>query len=168
MQILFLKSNYISRMKIRKATFKDCEAILALITELAIYEKAGDEVSIDLKQLQSDGFGENPLFQAFVAENNDEIAGMALVYFKYSTWKGKSLYLEDIVVKSKFRRMGIGEMLFKKVVSYGLESNCARMDWQVLDWNLPAISFYKKLYAELDETWINGRLFPETMRKILE
>lgn len=155
-------------MKIRKATFKDCEAILALITELAIYEKAGDEVSIDLKQLQSDGFGENPLFQAFVAENNDEIAGMALVYFKYSTWKGKSLYLEDIVVKSKFRRMGIGEMLFKKVVSYGLESNCARMDWQVLDWNLPAISFYKKLYAELDETWINGRLFPETMRKILE
>lgn len=155
-------------MKIRKATFKDCEAILALITELAIYEKAGDEVSIDLKQLQSDGFGENPLFKAFVAENNDEIAGMALVYFKYSTWKGKSLYLEDIVVKSKFRRMGIGEMLFKKVVSYGLESNCARMDWQVLDWNLPAISFYKKLYAELDETWINGRLFPETMRKILE
>jgi GNAT superfamily N-acetyltransferase len=155
-------------MEIRKAKVTDAPQIWGLIHELAVYEKAGNEMTLSVDQLAADGFGQNPLYTCFVAEVQQEIQGIALVYFKYSTWKGKSLYLEDIVVKEANRKMGIGEKLFKAVVAYALQENCARIDWQVLDWNAPAINFYQKWGAHIDDAWLNGRLFPQDMRRIVK
>ena len=143
---------------IRKATKQDLPEVLALVKELALYEKAPQEVTITLQELEKDGFGEHPLFWIILAENKAGIVGMSFYYIRYSTWKGKCLYLEDIVVKEAFRGQKIGELLFKETIKTAQEMNAKLLNWQVLDWNEPALNFYKKFNAELDPTWINGKL----------
>lgn len=143
---------------IRKATKKDLPEVLALVTELAIYEKAGHEVTITLEELEKDGFGDNPLYWIILAENENGILGMSFYYIRYSTWKGRCLYLEDIVVKEEYRGQKIGKVLFEETIKAAKAMNAKLMTWQVLDWNEPAINFYKKFNAELDGEWINGKL----------
>lgn len=143
---------------LRKAVKTDIPEILGLIKELALYECAPQEVTITAEDLEKDGFGENPIFEVIMAYADNEPAGMAFYYFSYSTWKGKCLFLEDIIVKEKFRRNKIGKILFEAVIEKAKEANAKRLHWQVLDWNEPAINFYKKYNAELDNTWINGKL----------
>ncbi|MNE16186.1 Protease synthase and sporulation negative regulatory protein PAI 1 [compost metagenome] len=146
-------------MKIRDARQGDEKAIHSLICELALYEKAPDEVINTVNQLRIDLF-EDSVCEALVVENDvQEVVGFALFYQSYSTWKGRCLYLEDFYVKPEFRRGGIGSELFSKVVDIAKERGVKRMDWQVLDWNEPAIAFYKKHHAILDGEWINGRFF---------
>lgn len=136
------------------------EAVLLLIQELATYEKAAGEVIQTAETLRRDGFGERPLFDCMVAidTQTEEMLGMALTYIRYSTWKGPVLYLEDLVVKEEFRRKGIGKALLTAVIEHAKAGGYERVTWQVLDWNAPAIDFYRKLGAELDPTWINCHL----------
>ena len=144
---------------IRRATKEDLPAVLALVKELALYEKAPEEVTITLEELAEDGFGQNPLYWIILAENEDKgILGMSFYYIRYSTWKGKCLYLEDIVVKEEFRGLKIGKVLFEETIAAAKGMNAKLMCWQVLDWNEPAINFYKKFNAELDPEWVNGKL----------
>lgn len=143
---------------IRPAVVNDMNAVFDLIMELAVYEHAPNEVTNTVEQLIEDGFGERPLFECLVATVNDRVIGFALAYVSYSTWKGKCLYLEDFLVTEKYRRKGIGLLLFKQLHKIAVTGNYKRFHWQVLDWNDPAIQFYKKYKAELDETWINCRL----------
>lgn len=145
-------------MKIRKGVKADLPQVLELIHELAIYEKAPDEVEITLEQLEQDGFGDKPVYEFFVAENDKEIVGIALYYFRYSTWKGKAVYLEDLVVKASHRGKGYGQLLLDAIIREAKRTSSKQVRWQVLDWNEPAIKFYQKLGAELDEEWINCTL----------
>ncbi|MEO8759486.1 MAG: GNAT family N-acetyltransferase [Bacteroidia bacterium] len=145
-------------IKIRKGVEADLAHVLDLVKELAAYEKAPDEVEVTLAEMQNWGFGKDKLFEFFVAENENKIIGIALYYYKYSTWKGKCLFLEDIVVTESYRRYGLGSKLFNEVVLVAKQQNVRRMEWQVLDWNEPAINFYKKYNASLDGEWINGKL----------
>ena len=145
-------------VSIRTAKKNDLPQVLALVKELALYEKAPEEVTITLQDLEEDGFGEHPLFWIILAEYESQIVGMSFYYIRYSTWKGKCLYLEDIVVKEKYRGNRIGELLFEETIKAAKEINAKLMTWQVLDWNEPAIHFYKKFNAELDGEWINGKL----------
>ena len=140
---------------VRKGTKKDIPALLALITELAIYEKAPNEVVVTKEILLSDGFGKDKIFDFFVYETKNGILGIALYYTKYSTWKGKVLFLEDFVVKEAFRRKGVGKKLFEQTIKIAKDENMDGMFWQVLDWNTPAIEFYKKYDARFDSEWIN-------------
>ena len=140
---------------IRKAERKDCEEMMKLIKELAVYEKAPDEVTVSLEHFEASGFGENPVWGAFVAEFEKKIVGMALYYIRYSTWKGQRLYLEDLIVTESFRGKGLGKILFDKLIEFGKEKNYSGMMWQVLDWNEPAINFYKKYNAKFDSEWLN-------------
>lgn len=144
-------------ISIRKAQFGDETAIFQLIKELAIYEKAPQEVSNTISQLRQHLF-EDKLCSAIVAFQDDHIIGFALYYTSYSTWKGKCLYLEDFFVKEECRKLGVGSMLFQEIIRIAESSNAKRLDWQVLDWNEPAISFYKKHKTELDSSWISGRI----------
>ena len=156
------------RIRIRKGEKKDLTRVLELIRELADYEKSPDAVTNTLEMLEEDGFGKNALFRFFVAEVENEsagggntIAGMALFYPKYSTWKGRGIYLDDIVVSEKYRRLGIGKMLFDEVVNTGKRENAKLIWWQVLDWNTPAINFYKKYNSSFDTEWLDCRLTEE-------
>ena len=143
---------------LRKAKETDLSVVIDLIKELATYEKAPNEVTVTLEELKRDGFGKNPIFEIILAEENSEILGMAFYFYSYSTWKGKCVYLEDIIVKEKFRGKKIGNLLFEAVILKSKEIGAKRMQWQVLDWNTPAINFYKKYNASLDQTWMNGRM----------
>lgn len=143
---------------IRQGTADDLPAVLQLIKELAAYENAPNEVTLTLEDMLKDGFGEKPLFELLVAESNGSILGMALYFYSYSTWKGKCIYLEDIVVKEDARRKGIGLQLFEALIKKARDFGAQRLQWQVLDWNQPAISFYKKINANLDPSWINCKL----------
>lgn len=143
---------------IRKGTKTDLPAVLNLVKELAIYEKAPNEVTVTLNDMERDGFGENPIFSFFVAETDGKIVGIALYYIKYSTWKGKCVFLEDIIVTEAYRQYGIGKKLFDEIVKVAKSMNAKRLEWQVLEWNEPAIKFYKKLNAHFDEEWINCKL----------
>jgi GNAT superfamily N-acetyltransferase len=145
-------------MQIRAAKPGDEQAIFSLIKELALYEKAPEQVSNSAEQLSQDLF-KSFVCEAIVAENNKEIIGFALYYTAYSTWKGVSLYLEDFYVKENHRNKGIGNMLFEKVVEIAKEKKVKRMDWQVLEWNSLALGFYEKKEAELSSEWVNGRLY---------
>jgi GNAT superfamily N-acetyltransferase len=145
-------------VEIRPAHIGDESAIHALIVELALYEKSPDAVINTPQQIAIDLF-ESKICYAFVAEENTEIVGFALYYFSYSTWKGKALYLEDIYIKPDYRKNGIGSLLFDKVVGEAKIQKVKRMDWQVLEWNQPAIAFYKNKGATLDPEWVNGRLY---------
>ena len=146
------------KINIRVATKADIPDLLHLIKELAIFEKAPNEVMNTPELMEKDGFGENNIFDAFVAEIDDHVIGMAITYFRYSTWKGKRLYLEDLIVTEKSRGLGAGQLLFQHCIQFGKESECNGMVWQVLDWNEPAIDFYKSYNANLDGGWINGTL----------
>lgn len=146
---------------IRKGRQEDLPSILALIKELALYEKAPAEVSVTLSEMEDWGFGDTPIFEFYVAIAEEKIVGMALCYYKYSTWKGKCLFLEDIIVTEAFRQQGIGKRLFREVVLLAKQTKVRRLEWQVLDWNQPAIEFYKRFNANLDPEWINCKLREE-------
>lgn len=152
---------------VRQATPEDIPTVHALIVELAIYERAGNEVETTVAQLIEDGFGPERIFELFVAESEGAIVGMALWYTKYSTWKGKCGFLEDLVVSDKFRDKGIGRALFEAVAAECAQRNFGRMEWQVLDWNEPAIGFYKKLGAELDPEWLNGKFTRDGLEQFI-
>ncbi|NCO62836.1 MAG: GNAT family N-acetyltransferase [Flavobacteriales bacterium] len=138
---------------IRSAHKNDMKQVFNLINELAIFEKEPDEVELTVSDLENDGFGEFPLFHCFVAEANGNIEGLALVYNRYSTWKGKALHLEDLIVSEKMRGSGIGSKLLDEVVKYGYQLGVKRINWEVLDWNTPAIDFYLKKGAHIMRDW---------------
>ncbi len=140
-------------MNIRKGNPEDMESVLGLIQELAIFEKEPDAVVITVDDLVSDGFGEKPLFQVFVAEVENEIVGIALYYYRYSTWKGKTIHLEDLIVKDKMRGTGLGSALYAEIMKQGKRDNVRRIEWNVLDWNTPAVNFYKNSGARILEDW---------------
>ncbi len=148
-------------ISIRKGTPTDLPHVYALIQELAVFEKAPAEVTNTLADMHADGFGDNPVFEFFVAEAETKIIGLCLYYMAYSTWKGKMLYLEDLVVTEAYRRYGVGKKLFDAFAQRGLELNAKRLKWQVLEWNEPAITFYRKLKANLDSEWINCNMTAE-------
>ena len=145
----------VNAIKIRQGKKEDLAAILSLIKELAEYEKTPLEVKVTLEELEKSGFGENPVFRFFVAENEAGIVGMALYYIKYSTWKGPCIFLEDLIVTQSHRRQGIGALLFEKMIELAKEMKMPRLEWQVLEWNEPAINFYKKYNAKFDPEWTN-------------
>jgi len=145
-------------LQIRTAIASDCPRILELINELALYEKAPEEVTVDINHFIEAGFGKSPVWKAFVASVDDEIIGFALFYTRYSTWKGCRLYLEDFIVTEKMRGKGIGKVLFEKVIDEAKTGNYNGMVWQVLDWNEPAINFYNKYAAHLESGWLNAAL----------
>lgn len=140
-------------MIIRKATKNDMPSVLELIQELATFEKEPDAVVVTIDDLIRDGFSENPLFQCFVAEVENEIIGMALYYYRYSTWKGKTIHLEDLIVKESKRGTGAGFALYKEIIKQGKAENVRRIEWNVLDWNTPAIDFYEKSGAKVLGDW---------------
>lgn len=142
-------------IKIRKAVRKDCVRMMELIQELATYEKAPDEVTVSLTHFEESGFGPNPVWWAFVAEAQGVVVGMALYYVRYSTWKGQRMYLEDILVTEDMRGQKIGSLLFDALIVEAKEKGFNGMNWQVLDWNEPAINFYKKYNANFDPEWVN-------------
>lgn len=140
-------------MKVREATRKDMPQVLELIKELAIFEKEPDAVEVTVQDLESEGFGENPLFTCFVAELDSEIVGAALIYYRFSTWKGRTLHLEDLIVKEAKRGQGIGEALYTKVMQFAYDQGLKRVAWDVLDWNTGAIRFYERSGANVLKTW---------------
>lgn len=140
-------------MIIRKGEKNDMKAVLELIRELAVFEKEPDAVVVTVEDLERDGFSENPLFHTFVAKINNEIVGVALYYYRYSTWKGKTIHLEDLIVKEKMRGSGIGFALYSKIIEQGKKDKVRRIEWAVLDWNTPAIDFYKKSGAKVLDDW---------------
>ncbi|TAF44797.1 MAG: GNAT family N-acetyltransferase [Sphingobacteriales bacterium] len=132
--------------------------MLVLVNELALYEKAPQEVTITLAQFKEAGFGQNPVWQAFVAEVNGTIVGFALFYVRFSTWKGKSLYLEDFIVTENMRGKGIGKLLFERTIAEAKQKGYLSMVWQVLDWNQPALNFYAKYNSGIEAGWLNASL----------
>jgi GNAT superfamily N-acetyltransferase len=145
-------------VNLRVAKIGDCSRLLELILELAVYEKAPDEVEVSLAEFKEAGFGQKPVWKAFVAEVDNYIVGFALYYTRYSTWKGRRIYLEDLLVTEDMRGKGIGKLLFEAVVTETKNLGFSGMVWQVLDWNEPAINFYKKYEAGLEAGWLNASL----------
>lgn len=140
-------------MNIRKGEKADMPAVLELITELAVFEKEPDAVVVTVQDLERDGFGDHPLFHTFIAEKNDKIVGMALYYYRYSTWKGKTIHLEDLIVKEEMRGSGLGFALYSEIIKQGKKDGVRRIEWNVLDWNTPAIDFYEKSGARILTDW---------------
>lgn len=140
-------------MNIRKGEKKDMKAVLELIQELATFEKEPNAVEVTVADLENDGFGEDPLFYTFVAEVNGNIVGIALYYYRYSTWKGKTIHLEDLIVKEDMRGSGLGFELYTKIIEQGKIDKVRRIEWAVLDWNISAIEFYQKSGAKILEDW---------------
>ena len=155
------------KIKIRKGEKRDLSEVLELIKELADYENALNEVTLTLKQLENDGFGEHPYYSFLVAEKNNTIIGLSFYWIRYSTWKGKFLFLEDFVVKKDYRRQGIGTMLFEETIKICQKLDIKGMCWQVLDWNTPAINFYKKYNANISGEWLNGKLTSKQIDKFV-
>lgn len=147
------------------ATSNDMPSVLALINELAIYEKEPDAVQITTETLIEHGTGKNPLFTCFVAKIDKKVVGMALVYYRFSTWEGKSLHLEDLVVKQEYRAKGIGQKLYDRVMLFGKENNVKRVEWVVLDWNENAIAFYKKSDAKFLKDWYLVQMDEDRLNK---
>ena len=154
-------------ISIRKGIKKDLPIVLELIKELAEYEGALKEVTLTLKELEDDGFGDYPYYAFLIAEKNNEIVGLSFYWIRYSTWKGKFLFLEDFVIKNDYRKQGIGSLLFEATVKICSELNLKGMFWQVLDWNTPAINFYKKYNADISSKWLNGKLTKKQIESIL-
>ena len=140
-------------MNIREGKKEDMAAVLELIKELATFEKEPDAVVVTVEDLEHDGFGENPLFYTFIAIIDEQIVGVALYYYRYSTWKGRTIHLEDLIVKEKRRGAGVGYALYKEVIAQGKKDGVRRIEWNVLDWNAPAIDFYKKTGAIVLDDW---------------
>ena len=152
----------------RKATKEDMKSVLDLIQELATFEKEPDAVVISVDDLIRDGFGENPLFHTFVAEVDQEVIGIALYYYRYSTWKGKTIHLEDLIVKENQRGSGAGFALYSEIIAQGKRDNVRRIEWNVLDWNTPAIEFYKKSGAKILDDWRVVQMDENGINKFLE
>ena len=148
---------------LRRGREADLPRVLALIQELAEYERAPEAVTNTLAMMRRDGFGPEPIFGFFVLENGDALVGLALFYTAYSTWKGRMLYLEDLVVTEAARRGGYGRQLFDAVVAEARRTGAQRLKWQVLNWNEPAIAFYQKLGATIEDEWLNGTLGAEEL-----
>jgi len=146
-------------INIRPAVIEDCPRLLELVQELATYERAPNEVTVTLDHFVESGFGERPVWWAFVAEARGEVVGFALYYIRYSTWKGQAMYLEDILITNEWRAKGIGKLLFDRLIEEAKEKKFNRIIWQVLDWNEPAINFYKKYNAEIDGSWLNCSIY---------
>jgi len=142
-------------MTIRKATAADCPRLLELIRELAVYENAGEQVTVTLEHFTNSGFGPSPVWHALVAEVEGRVEGFALYYIRYSTWKGQRIYLEDLLVTQAMRGKGLGKLLLDKLILEAREKGYNGVSWQVLDWNEPAINFYKKYPTVFDGEWIN-------------
>jgi GNAT superfamily N-acetyltransferase len=144
---------------IRQAVKEDCAAMMQLVHELAIYEKAPEQVTINFDHFVESGFGSNPVWWALVAEVNGVVKGFALWYVRFSTWKGQRMFLEDLLVTEELRGKGIGKLLFEKLIDVAKEKKFSGIAWQVLDWNEPAINFYKKLGdVSFDGEWVNCSL----------
>lgn len=152
---------------IRTAKKEDCPRLMELINELALFEKLPDEVTVSLEEFEDAGFGQNPVWKAFVAEDNNVIVGFALYYVRYSTWKGCRLYLEDLLVTESYRGKGVGKLLFEQVIKETQEMGYSGMVWQVLDWNEPAIKFYNKYGANIESGWLNAALSKEQLLNYL-
>ena len=161
-----MKSDAEGEVTIRKGVEADLPQVLQLIEELAVYERAAGEVEVTVEEMRNWGFGKDRVFEFFVAEREGSLAGIALYYYKYSTWKGKCLFLEDLIVTEQFRRYGLGTKLFDEVVKVAKEQQVRRMEWQVLEWNKPAMNFYKKYNVLLDPEWINGKLTWEQLQAL--
>jgi GNAT superfamily N-acetyltransferase len=153
---------------IREGKKEDLPRVLELVKELALYEKGLEEVINTVSLMEEDGFGDNPIFGFYVAETANGIVGISIYYWRYSTWKGKRLYLEDIVVTESERGNGFGKLLFDRTMQHALDSNCSGMMWQVLDWNEPAINFYNKYGSKLDGEWINCNLESDQIKELLK
>lgn len=153
--------------KVRKAKVEDMQAVLKLIKELAFFEKLPKEVIITVEDLKQDGFGKKPKFKCFVAEINSEIIGMALIFERYSTWKGKIIHLEDLIVQKDKRRLGIGTALLNEVVKYGYKLKVKRISWDVLDWNNNAIALYEKKGAKVLHDWKAVHLSEEGIKNYI-
>ena len=138
---------------VRESTPEDMPSVLELIKELAVFEKAPDAVEIGVEALVEEGFGTSPLFICFVAEVENEIVGMALIYYRFSTWKGRSIHLEDLIVKENMRGSGVGKFLYTRVIEFAHEKKVKRIEWAVLDWNKGAIRFYERTGAVILKDW---------------
>ncbi len=154
------------KFNIREASENDTTFILQMIKELAAFENAPQEVITTAEQLAEDGFSDHPLFKALIIEAKDIQIGFCLYYYRYSTWKGKSLYLEDLYIQPEYRGNGIGKYMMRYLASIAVKEKCGRFEWQVLDWNEPAIKMYKQLGTDLDEEWINCRLEGNSIKKL--
>ncbi|WP_103069724.1 GNAT family N-acetyltransferase [Aquimarina sediminis] len=152
---------------IRDAKEQDMDQVLKLIRELAIYEKEPDAVEITVEDLVKEGFGDQPLFHCFVAEVQNEIVGIALVYYRFSTWQGRSIHLEDLIVKESMRGTGLGSALYAEVLKYAQSKGVRRVEWVVLDWNTPAINFYEKSGAKLLKDWYLVQMDKEGVNKFV-
>jgi GNAT superfamily N-acetyltransferase len=148
-------------INLRIAKKEDCPRLLELVHELALFEKAPNEVTVTLDEFIDAGFGNQPVWKAFVAEAQGFIVGFAIYYVRYSTWKGCRLYLEDLIVTEAWRGKGVGKLLFNRLIQETQEMNFSGMVWQVLDWNEPAIQFYKKYDAAIEAGWLNASLSKE-------
>ena len=155
------------QINIRKADKEDMEAVLELIKELAIFEKEPEAVIINEEDLIRDGFGENPAFHCFVAEADGKIEGMALIYFRYSTWKGKTVHLEDLIVREEFRGKGLGSALYTEVIKFAAQEKVKRTEWVVLNWNTNAADFYRKSGADVLEDWDTVQMDEKAMHQYL-
>jgi len=153
------------QVNLRDAQIADCPRLLELIHELALFEKAPQEVDVSLAEFEDAGFGNEPVWKAFVAEVDNYIVAFALYYVRYSTWKGRRVYLEDLIVTEDMRGKGIGKLLFDRVVQETKELGFSGMVWQVLDWNQPAIDFYKKYEAGIEAGWLNASLSKQQIHK---
>jgi GNAT superfamily N-acetyltransferase len=143
---------------IRLAKKQDCPRLLELVHELALFERAPEEVTVTLQEFEDAGFGEKPVWKAFVAEEDGKIVAMSLYYVRYSTWKGCRLFLEDLIVTEHYRGRGIGKALFDRTIIEAKEMGFSGMVWQVLDWNEPALNFYTKYEAKVEPGWLNASL----------
>ncbi len=157
-----------SQINIREAERKDVPALLFLIKELAAFERGLSEVTMTEDELLNDGFGERPYYKAIVAECDNVIYGTAIYYYAYSTWNGKCLYLEDLIVSRKHRSEGVGKLLMEEVIRIAKREKAKRLSWQVLDWNVDAQDFYLKMGADLDGEWLNGRMNEEQIKRFEE
>jgi len=154
------------QVNLREARREDCPRLLELVHELALFEKAPQEVDVSLAEFEDAGFGNKPVWKAFVAEVAEYIVGFALYYVRYSTWKGRRIYLEDLIVTEEWRGKGIGKLLFDRIVQETKELGFSGMVWQVLDWNQPAIDFYKKYEAGIEAGWLNASLSKKQIHQV--
>jgi len=153
---------------IRKSNANDMPQVLELIKELAVFEKEPDAVIVTAEDLVKEGFGKDPLFTCFVAEMEDEIVGMALIYYRFSTWKGRAIHLEDLIVKENLRGSGIGKALYTRVIQYAAEKQVKRIEWAVLNWNVGAIKFYERSGANVMKDWYIAQMDEDGIRNYLE
>ncbi|NIJ44484.1 hypothetical protein FHR24_000923 [Wenyingzhuangia heitensis] len=153
---------------IRKGNIDDANEIFTLINDLAVFEQEPEAVEVTIEDIKNDGFGNQPKFEVFIAELNNSIVGMALFYYRYSTWKGKTLHLEDLIVKEVNRGKGVGKLLYNRILKYAFEQKIKRVEWAVLEWNTPAVEFYKNSGAEVFDDWRTVQMSEEQLKNYIE